>query len=112
MKKLYILLFTILITSLSFGQTTVLQESFETDGNGSRYTTSIPEFSDGDGSSGGGDFFGRTNLNSTAEDAADLIVGTFYSLSGQDVDFCFAAMDLDAANPTGSGGSPNTNIIF
>ena len=112
MKKLYILLFTILITSLSFGQTTVLQESFETDGNGSRYTTSIPEFSDGDGSSGGGDFFGRTNLNSTAEDAADLIVGTFYSLSGQDVDFCFAAMDLDAANPTGSGGSPTQTLFF
>ena len=107
MKKLYFLLFTILISAVSFGQTTVLQESFETDGNGTRYSTSIPEFSDGTG-----DFFGRTNLNGTVEDPADLIVGSSYFLSGTDSDFCFAAMDIDAANATGSGGSPIQTLLF
>lgn len=105
MKKLYFLLFGILLSCYSFGQTTVFQESFETDGNGSRYTTSQVEFSDGFG-----DFFGRTNLNDTAEDPADLIVGTFYSLSGTDGDFCFAGMDLDAANAAGSGGSATQTV--
>ncbi|MCA0131548.1 T9SS type A sorting domain-containing protein [Winogradskyella alexanderae] len=106
MKKLYFLLFSLLLLcSLSFGQTTVFQESFETDGNGSRYTTSQVEFSDGFG-----DFFGRTNLNDTAEDAADLIVGNIYTLSGTDGDFCFAGMDLDAANATGSGGSATQTL--
>lgn len=107
MKKLYILLFTFLIAISSIGQTTVFQESFETYTNGTVYTTSIVEFSDGFG-----DFFGRTNLNDTAEDANDLLVGTFYTLSGTDGDFCFAAMDLDAANPTGSGGSPTQTLFF
>ena len=104
MKKLYaLLLFS--FSLISYGQTTVYQESFETDGNGSRYTTSQVEFSDGFG-----DFFGRTNLNDTAEDAADLIVGTFYTIAGTDGDFCFAGMDLDAANASGSGGSATQTL--
>lgn len=113
MKKLYFLLFTILISSASFGQTTVFTESFETDGNGTRYTTSQVEFSDfSPPSSGGGDIFGRTNLNNTSEDVADLAVGTFYSVSSTDGDFCFAAMDLDAANASGSGGSSSQTLTF
>ncbi|WP_431156778.1 T9SS type A sorting domain-containing protein [Winogradskyella poriferorum] len=107
MKKLYFLLFCLTIATFSYGQTTVFQESFETDGNGSRYTTSQVEFSDGFG-----DFFGRTNLNASAEDAADLIVGTFYSLSGTDGDFCFAGMDIDAANAGGSGGGNVHSLLF
>lgn len=72
------------------GPTTLLDESFETDGNGTRYTTSIPEFSDGFG-----DFFGRTNLNGTSEDPGDIVVGNVYTLSGLDGSFCFAGMDID-----------------
>lgn len=107
MKKLYILLFCLTVATFTYAQTTVFQESFETDGNGSRYTTSQVEFSDGFG-----DFFGRTNLNDSAEDAADLIVGTFYTLSSTDGDFCFAGMDLDAANATGSGGNATQTLDF
>ena len=86
MKKLYILLFTLLIASTGIGQTTVLQESFETDGNGTRNTTSVPEFSDG-----GGDFFTRTD---------DSGIGTSYQVSGEDGTFYLAAMDTDGdGNP-------------
>ncbi len=106
MKKLYFL-FTLLITSITFAQTTVFQESFETYTNGTTYTTSQVEFSDG-----GGDFFGRTNLNVTAEDANDLIVGSYYNLSGLDGTFCFAAMDIDAANAAGSGGATVQTVLF
>ena len=73
------------------GPTTLLDESFETDGNGTRYTTSIAEYSDGFG-----DFFGRTNLNATAEDPGDQPVGNIYdTLTNLDGSFCFAAMDID-----------------
>lgn len=73
------------------GPTTLLDESFETDGNGTRYTTSIAEYSDGFG-----DFFGRTNLNATAEDAGDQPVGSIYdTLTNLDGSFCFAVMDID-----------------
>ena len=113
MKKLYFLLLTILISAASFGQTTIFSESFETDGNGTRYNTSQVEFSDfSPPSSGGGDIFGRTNLNNTSEDAADLAVGTFYTVSSTDGDYCFAAMDLDAANAAGSGGSSSQTLTF
>jgi hypothetical protein len=55
-------------------------EDFETDGNGTRYTTSVPEFTDGSG-----DFFTRT-------DGSDI--GGFYSVTGFGDSFYFAAMDL------------------
>ena len=60
---------------------TIFNESFETDGNGTRYTTTIPEFSDG-----AGDFFTRTNGSN---------IGSFYDVTGADGDFFFAGMDLD-----------------
>jgi len=107
MKKLYFLLFTFLMTAVSFGQTTIFTESFETNANGVTYTTSTPEFSDGSG-----DFFGRTNLNTTAEDANDLIVGSFYNITGQDGNFCFAGMDLDNANTSGSNGLRTQSLFF
>jgi len=70
-----------LCTSTITGQTTLLQETFETDGNGTRYTTSIAEFSDGSG-----DFFTRTDGSN---------IGSFYNVSGQMGSFYFAAMDID-----------------
>jgi hypothetical protein len=74
-----------LLTWLSAGsllaQTTLYSESFETDGNPSRYTTSTPEFSDG-----GSDFFTRT-------DGSNISGG--YEVTGADGSFYFAAQDLD-----------------
>ena len=61
--------------------TTIFSEGFETDGNGTRYTTSVPEFTDGSG-----DFFTRT-------DGTDI--GSFYSVTGATGSFFFAGMDLD-----------------
>lgn len=45
--------------------TILFQEGFETDGNGTRYITSVPEFSDGFG-----DFFTQTD-------------GSFWKATGQ-----------------------------
>ncbi|MEM9342083.1 MAG: ExeM/NucH family extracellular endonuclease [Pseudomonadota bacterium] len=72
---------------------TLFQESFETDGNGSRYTTSVPEFTDG-----AGDFFVRTD---------GTAIGGFYSVTGQDGASYFAAMDLD-----GEGGPTTVSVEF
>ncbi|MEL7060071.1 MAG: hypothetical protein AAGN46_08605 [Acidobacteriota bacterium] len=63
------------------GQMNVVQESFEDDGEGVRYTTS--EICN----DGSGDFFTRTDLSD---------VGTFYNISGIDGSFLYAAMDTDA----------------
>ena len=60
---------------------TIFNESFETDGNGTRYTTSIGEFTDG-----AGDFFTRTDGSN---------IGSFYEVTGADGDFFFAGMDID-----------------
>ena len=79
MKKIYILLLTLTITSLSYGQTIVFQESFETGNSGT------PSEICNDGS---GDFF-------TITDGSDI--GSFYQVSGQDGSFFFAAMDTDGA---------------
>ncbi|NRB54162.1 MAG: HYR domain-containing protein, partial [Saprospiraceae bacterium] len=54
--KLLFLLFTLTIFQSSFAQATLLQESFESNGEGSRYTSNA-------GDSGINDFWGRTNLN-------------------------------------------------
>ncbi len=96
MNKLYFLLFTILISAVCLGQTTVLEESFETDGNGSRYSTSVPEFTDGTG----GDFFTRT-------DGTTATVPSYYVVSGQDASYYFAAMDTN-----GDGGPAILTLDF
>jgi len=67
------------ITSLSYGQTILFQESFETGNSGT------PSEICNDGS---GDFF-------TITDGSDI--GSFYQVSGQDGSFFFAAMDTDGA---------------
>ena len=72
---------------------TIFTESFETDGNGTRYTTSTPEFTDNVG-----DFFTRTDGSNVA---------SFYQLSGQDGSFYFAGMDLNGEG----GGSSETLTI-
>lgn len=63
------------------GQTTLLLETFETDGNGSRYTTSITEFTDT-----GNDYFIRT-------DGADISGGVNYT--NPQGSFFFGAQDID-----------------
>ena len=79
MKKIYVLLLSLTITSLSFGQTILFQESFETGNSGTPSETC---------NDSGGDFFTRT-------DGTDI--SGSYSVSGQDGDFFFAAMDTDGA---------------
>ena len=79
MKKIYVLILTFTISTLSFGQTVVFQESFETGNSGT------PSETCNDGS---GDFF-------TITDGTDI--SSSYSVSGQDGIFFFAAMDTDGA---------------
>ncbi len=71
----------------------ILSESFETDGNGTRYTTSTQEFTDGTA-----DFFTRT-------DGSD-ITGT-YEVTGADGSFFFGAQDLD-----GEGADPEQTLTI
>lgn len=73
----------------------VFIETFETDGNGTRYTTSMVEFSDD-----AADYFLRT-------DGSDI--ASFIEYSGAQ-GFFFAANDIDAANEGGSGGSTSATF--
>ncbi|NES01415.1 MAG: endonuclease [Okeania sp. SIO2F4] len=73
--------------------TTLFVENFETDGNGTRYTTSIPEFSDG-----AGDFFTRTNGSN---------IGSFYQVLNPEGSFYFAAQDID-----GEGAASEQTLTF
>ena len=75
------------------GPVTVLSEGFETDGNGTRYATSVAEFSDGFG-----DYFTRTDGSN---------IGSFVELTGAEGDFFFAAQDID-----GEGAGPEQTIEF
>ncbi|WP_051229620.1 T9SS type A sorting domain-containing protein [Psychroserpens burtonensis] len=86
MKKLYFLCLTALIGFASFGQTTLYTESFETNTNGTNYTTSEAEFSDGFN-----DFFLRT-------DGSDI--NASYEVNGVDGAFIFAGQDLDGEGAT------------
>ena len=61
---------------------TLLSETFETNGNGSRYTTSIAEYSDG-----GSDYFTRTSVNGGVETGTSALTGS--------TGFFFAAQDID-----------------
>jgi len=89
MKKFVtILLFVVLFVCLALGQTTILQETFDTNGNGSRYITNTPEFSDGST-----DYFLRTSLNS------GQINGSIDFPGKTPNDFFFAVQDVD-----GEGG--------
>ncbi|WP_293066981.1 ExeM/NucH family extracellular endonuclease [Okeania sp. SIO2B3] len=72
---------------------TLFVENFETDGNGTRYTTSIPEFSDG-----AGDFFTRTDGNN---------IGSFYEVLNPEGSFYFAAQDID-----GEGAASQQTLTF
>lgn len=78
---------------------TAFRETFETDGNGTRYTTSIPEFLD--------DFFFGSALQYFAriDDTADSgteVIGTFVDSDG----FWFGAMDTD-----GPGTAPAMETV-
>ena len=78
--RLPLLLAAVCGLSLLTAQTTVFSEDFESDGNGTRYSTSVAEFSDGFG-----DFFLRT-------DGSDI--GSFITYDGAS-GFYFAAADID-----------------
>ncbi|WP_161635654.1 ExeM/NucH family extracellular endonuclease [Actibacterium mucosum] len=65
--------------------TVIFQEGFETDGNGTRYVTSVTEFTDGTG-----DFFIRTDGSN---------IGSFYQVAGQEGSSWFAVMDTDGEAP-------------
>jgi hypothetical protein len=80
MKKIYILLLTLTVTSLSFGQTTLFQDSFET-GSPDTSATMSEMCTDG-----GGDFF-------TVTDGTNI--GTNYSVTGADGTYWLAAQDTD-----------------
>ncbi len=73
--------------------TTVIAESFETDGNGTRYTTSVAEFTDG-----AGDFFTRTDGSN---------IGSFHEVADADGNFYFAAQDID-----GEGAASQQTLNF
>ncbi len=74
----------------------ILFEDFETDGNGTRYTTSVPEFNMGT------DFFTRTDFDDVDPRATD-------SLSGWNGEYWFGAMDVDR-DPF--GGAPQKTLNF
>lgn len=80
MKKIYILLLTLTVTSLSFGQITLFQDSFET-GSPDTSATMSEMCTDG-----GGDFF-------TVTDGTNI--GTNYSVTGADGTYWLAAQDTD-----------------
>ncbi|MEL6997070.1 MAG: Ig-like domain-containing protein [Pseudomonadota bacterium] len=65
---------------------TIFQESFETDGNGTRYTLSIPEFTGDVSAIGAGDYFTRS------DDISPVLHGNYL---GADGDFFFAANDTN-----------------
>ncbi|MDY6939154.1 MAG: calcium-binding protein [Cyanobacteriota bacterium] len=71
----------------------IFTESFETDGNGTRYTTSVAEFSDGDF-----DFFTRTDGSN---------IGGTYDVINTDGNFFFAAQDVD-----GEGSASQQTLLF
>ncbi len=72
---------------------TLFTETFETDGNGTRYTTSIPEFSDGLG-----DFFTRSDGSN---------IGSFVNYNNPGDSFYFAAQDID-----GEGAASQQTLTF
>lgn len=72
---------------------TIFTESFETDGNGTRYTTSIPEFSDGSS-----DFFTRTDGSN---------ISSSYEVTDANGSFYFAAQDIN-----GEGADSQQTLTF
>ncbi len=72
---------------------TLFFEGFETDGNGTRYTTSVPEFSDGSG-----DFFTRTDGSN---------ISSSYQVLNPDGSFYFAAQDIN-----GEGAASQQTLTF
>ena len=76
-------------------QTVVYEETFETDGNPARYTTSVPEFLS---TNSNNDFFFRTDGTGLSGS---------YNVSGQEGDFWFAAQDVD-----GDGGPNRVSITL
>ena len=92
MKHFYYLFsIALLVSSLGFGQTTILSEDFETDGDGTRYGVT------GGFTDGIGDYFVRTN-GTTVNKPSGLP-----SYNSQSSSFYFAAEDTE------DGGNPNSD---
>ena len=81
--KLIILILILLLTP-SLNATIIFSETFETDGNGSRYITSSPEFTDR-----AGDYFTRTNGTNISSNAEYFGADGYY----------FAAQDINSEFP-------------
>jgi predicted extracellular nuclease len=77
--------------------TILFEESFETDGNGARYTTSITEDTDGFA-----DYFTRSDGSN---------IGSFVSYLDPDGDFFFAAMDTDGSPLSATSATLNFSGI-
>ncbi len=88
MRKLYAFLPLVMMSLAVSAQDTLYTEDFESAPDGSNYTTSLAQFTDGVG-----DFFTRTD---------GTTIGGFYEVTGQQGSFWFAAMDIDdgGVNPT------------
>ncbi|MEM6574963.1 MAG: ExeM/NucH family extracellular endonuclease [Pseudomonadota bacterium] len=86
----------LLFVSVSVQAAIVSQESFETDGEGTRYTSSN---TCNDGSA---DFFTRTDGSN---------IGSFYQVSGPDGSFYWAAQDTNAEAPCGQTENLTLNAV-
>lgn len=92
-KKILALFILVYVVNMDcWGQTTIWSEDFESDGSGSRYTTSITEFTDS-----GADYFLRT-------DGTDITGESFSNIKGS---YYFAAQDID-----GEGASLPVTLSF
>ena len=92
MKRIFSLAAIVAVLSMPAQAVVILSEDFETDGNGTRYTTSTLEFSDG-----GGDFFTRTDGTN---------IGGFINLQNVTGSW-FAASDID-----GEGADRRQTLTF
>ncbi|MEM7213721.1 MAG: hypothetical protein AAF479_17875, partial [Pseudomonadota bacterium] len=79
--------------------TLIFEESFETDGNGTRYTLSMPEFTGDFSTFGAGDYFTRS------DDITPVLHGGYLSPDG---DFFFAANDTNG----NSGGQDSEFVLI
>jgi hypothetical protein len=95
MKQVFTLLMFCLVSFVGWGQVTIWSEDFETDGNGTRYTASLP-FNDGSS-----DHWNRTDGSNISN-----VSGSYTGFSNS---FFWAAEDTD---DNGGNGNDEQIIIF
>lgn len=100
MKTLVFMIFFFLYGLQLQAQTTFWSESFETDGNGSRYTPER-EVSPTDAGAGCNDYFFRSPaVDNCSGDDTDIFMGAYTNLEGN---FLWVCEDLDDGGVGGSG---------